>query len=408
MKIIEMIKRNMSLITDVVYNTIAFGLYIFSMHILLMPYLSDALRPEINAEMVFFVVILNIFIAAFGHQLGMVKQLKTLEEKNQEANKDYESILFITNILISVVIFIIFLFFGISPVNSAILTLVIAICNSKNYYLAFYRKERNFKKIGIMNGIFLVNIIIGILLHKMLKIETLYWIPVLLAEGFSTLYAYIDLKMYKKRKLKRTKNIKKTFSQYINLVFGSLIENASAYGDKLLILPVLGKEVMNIYYAGTVLSKIVYLVINPINSVIMAWMTSSEITEKKNFIKKFVFVNIILMGLTFLLNLPLTYVATYILYRQYFEVISSVVVLLSISCALGVGNSIIFNLVLRFTDVKNIKYINIIKLIVFIVAGYFGALWWGMTGFIIGMIMSKAVLWFMYLFLLRKVEEDKR
>lgn len=403
-KIKKLILKNETLIFDVIYNTLAFGLYIISMHILLMPYLARNLSKDVNAEIVFFVIIMNIITSSFGFQLGMTKQLKTIQEEGKRINRDYESILVVTNVIISIVTFIILITFGISITNTIFLTIVVIISNSKAYYQAFYRKNRNFKKIGIMNAIFLVNVIVGLILHRVIQIETLYWLPLFMAEGFSTLYAYIDLNIYKAWKADKSKEIKTTFKEYLNLVLGSLIDNASAYGDKILILPVLGKETMNIYYAGTVLSKMVYLVINPINGVILAWMTSSKIDAKKSFINKYIGVNLFLMLITFALNVPLTYLATYFLYRNYFEVISSIVILLSISCAFGVGNSILYNVVLRFTDVKNIKYINVVKLVVFLVAGYYGAKMWGMPGFVLGMIISKLVLWLMYVYLLKKVE----
>lgn len=403
MKLGKILGKNKDLFKDLIFNTLAFGLYIMSMHILLMPYLAKVLDVNLNSQIVLFVMVLNILTSSFGHQLGMVLQLNTLEDRDKPATRNYDWLLRITSLLLIVVSLVILLLYRIPLVTSIILTLVLLIGNDRAYYLAYYRKERKFHKIGLMNGLYFIAILLGILLHRFVDQLALYWIPLLLAELASSIFAFIDLKIYSQWKLPKTEELKLRSNQYINLIISNLIANGTAYGDKLLALPLLGKEMMNIYYSGTVLAKMIYLVINPINGVLLAWMTGKHIEQRQKYINKFVGINIGLMILTFVINIPLTYAAIYFLYPQNGSVLYPAVIPLSISCALGVGNTTLINLFLKFANVSHLKYLNLINLAAFFLLGSLGAKLWGLPGFIGGLILSKVILWVLYVLILKRV-----
>ena len=69
---------------------------------------------------------------------------------------------------------------------------------------------------------------------------------------------------------------------------------------------------MSAYYARTALSKMLFLVVNPINGVLLSYLATNEFGDGKSVARKQININIIITVLTFVLSMPMTYVATYI------------------------------------------------------------------------------------------------
>ena len=193
--------------------------------------------------------------------------------------------------------------------------------------------------------------------------------------------------------IRKRKNYKELKKSYLDLSFASLLTNFPTYADKLLILPLLGSATMSAYYAGTALSKMLFLVINPINGVLLSYLATDEFGDEKRVIKRQVNINFIIIIITFLLSLPLTYLATYIFYNQFLDKVVEILIPLSIIGTFAVASSLLKVVFLKFLDIRCLKFINILNIITFILFGTIGAKYFGLIGFAYGVALSKFLFW---------------
>lgn len=387
---------------DIINSGLSMGIYILATHVLFMPFMAKHLSVDMNAELVFFVMVYTILATAFGGTLGTLFQInKKAPMENKNHISSYIRWLQIINIIVAVVVAIILKIYGASIVNCIILALITILINTRYYNEACFRDERKFDKLAIYNGIYLISILIGIVVVKKF-IPEIYYFPLMLAETVVVLLQSIDLNIFKNLKLENKKEVKDLAKKHSHLTTAELLSTSVSYADKLMILPLLGKEIMNIYYSGTVLSKMIFLVIKPINSVMLAWLTNSKINEPKKLLKKYLNINVLMVLFTFVLSIPMIYATTWILYKQNLEVIKTLLVPLSLVSAFSVGSTLLYTMYLKFSDVKNIKYINIATLIIFIIFAVPGAKIYGVIGFAYGNAISKFIRWMIYYQLLKE------
>ena len=159
---------------------------------------------------------------------------------------------------------------------------------------------------------------------------------------------------------------------------------------------------MSAYYAGTVLSKMMFLVVNPMNAVLLSWLSGDRVTDKNVVIRRQIQVNMIILVVVFLISFPLTYFLMKILYSQFFDQVIAVILPLSLLSAFSIASSFLRVVFLRYYDLKTLKYVNIIHLVVFLTAAPLGAMFYGLGGFTLGVAASKATLWITFLWMLKK------
>ncbi len=402
-----------SFVKDLINNTFAFGLYIVSIHAIFMPYMAKQLEVSDNAKLLFFVMVSNILTLSLGQELGILYQVKN-RELSEESEADFRNLSWKTNVLMFIFMFVLLFFLKEVWVNAPIFSLleslafalVSVLTGTKFYYQGLYRNEKRFKSIGIINSIFLGGILVGILLFH-LGFKHI-WLTLFIAEGASNLYIVFDRKLLGRFSVKKTSDYKGLRNSYLDLSFATLLTNFPTYADKLLILPLLGDAVMSSYYAGTVVSKILFFLVNPINGVLLAHLTSDDSLDQGAILKKQIKANLLVVLLTFLVSLPLIYVATFILYKQFLPQVLSILIPLAVIATFSVASCLLRVLFLTFKELKFLKYINILHILAFIFFGVLGALFFGLPGFAYGIGLSKIILWASFYILLKKGAETEQ
>ena len=377
-------------VKDVINNVFAFGIYMLSMHILFLPYMARHLEVNDNAKLLLFIMITNIATLSLGNELGVLYQVES-KGKTEDDRVNFRILLFRTNTILFIFIVLILYILKFSLIESIMFGIISTLTNIRLYYAGYLRKEKKFKLIGVINLLFLTGIVLGILLFK--KGLTFLWTGLLLAEILSNIYIFIKVDNSNRMSIRKRKNYKELKKSYLDLSFASLLTNFPTYADKLLILPLLGSATMSAYYAGTALSKMLFLVINPINGVLLSYLATDEFGDEKRVIKRQVNINFIIIIITFLLSLPLTYLATYIFYNQFLDKVVEILIPLSIIGTFAVASSLLKVVFLKFLDIRCLKFINILNIITFILFGTIGAKYFGLIGFAYGVALSKFLFW---------------
>lgn len=384
-----------SLLNDVIINAIAFCIYTFAQQILLLPILSKILDKDSYASLVIFISLLNLVCSVLGGQLGAVREIRNLDYKKEKSYDDFRILLKYISILVFVFMFLALLIMKYPFYQVILLSLLALLTNIRFYIQCFFRIKEQYTKLVKQNICYLVGISLGLYIAY---ITNNFIFPLLIGELLAFIYVLFNTNIINK-KLNRTPLFKTTIKKYFYLSSASLLSNSLTFIDKIIVFPLLGPISLAAYYAGTTLSKIIYLIINPINSVLLVKLSNSSNNGLK-IISKVLELSIPLVIIISLINIPVIYLSSLILYGQYLNIIKGILIYLSIACAFDTITSIMNSLVLRYAESHEITIVYIIHIIIFTICGIVGAKYFGLKGFVISSIITKFELWLSFIVLL--------
>lgn len=393
---IEKIKKNKKIIMDLFFNTFGFGIYIIAQQIVLLPIMAKVFNENDFSKIVLYVSVFAIITNVLGSELGIVRQVKRDEENN---SGNYNRILLQLIPFIIIVSSISLVALGFSLIEIVLLTITILLGNVRLYASAFFRNNKDFKNIVIQNIIYLIGVVLGIIIIYKIK---LIWIPMLVAEVLCLIFNIIKTDVFKVKPIKtdENKNIWKTFRDFGIISF---LVNMTTYFDKIIIYPILGESAVSVYYSTSSMSKVLALITNPMHGVILSWIKGNDENFKKKITRMTLKVNIPIIIITFIIGLPITYLAVMILYPQYLNSALPLILPVTIAMAFNTVSTIVKAILLKYIDSKKLVkeyviYIGILIVLAIVMSNLFG-----IVGFAYATAISKIALWFMFILNLNKI-----
>lgn len=395
----KLIKKYKTFFVDIFLNTLAFGIYIFSQQIILLPLLAKYTPEAVYAKYLIYISLLNLLCNSVGSQLGVTRQIGV---DDQDREEEYFTALTILSTLVGIVsiIFLAIIDYGI--IEIIVLTTTILLSNRRCYVRYLYRMEGKYQNIIYQNMLYLFGIGVGLLAFYF---KVIFWLPMMLAEIATLVYDLTQRKVSIKP-LKYTSGVKNIFKKFSGYNISNLLSNACTLIDKILISPLLGQFNLIVYTVGNTVSKFMALITNPIEDVILTWISKLKNNSSKIIILAINF-SLIMIVVFSVVTVPIIYLVTKILYSQYLVNVKDIMYYLSISGAISFASSMMKSFVVRYS--KSIKLVNVylIHIIVFTVFGYVGVKLYGLTGFVISTIFSRLQLLIAFIVILKKVLNEK-
>lgn len=399
------IKKYKSFFSDMILNMIGFGIYIVSQQIILLPILNKIVEENVYANIVLYISILNVVCNTTGGELGNVRLVRDSEYKEKNIIGDFTRILVILFPIISVIVFPLFIYLKYSVIGSLIFTLTILLANIRLYSTCYYRLRQNYTKVIIQNILYLIGIVTGLGLFILTKnMYILLLVPELLSLGYALKNSDI-LEM----KLTKTKEMLETVKKFFQLGFVSFLTNLMDYFDRFLIYPMFGAAAIAMYYAVNSMAKVTSLITNPMSNVILSWVSNiGGQGNKAKILKMTLFANIPVIILVALLTMPCSYAALWILYHDYIYVSEAISLILpiSITTAFGTAAALIKSVLLKYSNTNKLVFTYIIYFIIFIGLGYFFSKTAGLQGFAIANLISRIILWGLFIILLLSSKKE--
>lgn len=392
---LEKLKKIKNLIRDLFFNTLGFGIYIATQQILLMPIMAKIFPEEEFAKIVLYISVFAIVTNVLGSELGIVKQVKRDEIRE---NSDYNRILlqlFPFIILVSIVTLYILKF---NVIEIIMLTITILLGNTRLYSAAHFRANKDFKKIVIQNVLYLIGTVLGLFITYKLKMIA---IPMLLAEVICLIFDILNTDIIKTG-VSKTQSNKEIWKTFAGFGFISFLINMTTYFDKIIIYPILGDNAVNVYYATSSMSKILSLITNPLHGVILSWLKGNDDEFKRKVTTVTLKANIPMLIITFVLSIPLTYIAVMILYPQYLEDSRKLIIPICIGVAFSTAASIVKAILMKYIESKKLVKIYVIYIIILFLGATIASYYIGITGFAYAISLASVSLWIMFILLLNK------
>lgn len=403
----EFLKKYKSFASDMILNMIGFGIYIVAQQILLLPLVSKWVNDNIYSSFVLYISILNVICNVTGGELGNVRLVTDSKYKEKNLIGDFTRILVYISPIISIIVLPIFIgYMKFSVIASILLTITILLANIRLYSTCYYRLEKKFSKVIIQNIFYCVGIVISLVVFYFYRnICLLLFIP-----EFISLYYALKNSDILKMKMQKTIEIIETVKKFFQLGIVSLFTNLMDYFDKFLIYPMFGATSVAVYYAVNSMSKIANLITNPMSSVILSWVSNTSGEKTKNKILKATLVaNIPVLLITTILTAPLTYIALKILYSQYVSEALSLIIPIALTTAFSIAASLIKSVLLKYSNTNKLVITYFIYFAIFVLFSYFLSKSNGLQGFAFANLISRIILWgmFIILLILSKKEEKK-
>ena len=171
------------------------------------------------------------------------------------------------------------------------------------------------------------------------------------------------------------------FSRGFFLMLSYLITNTTLNIDRLVIRQVLGNEQVTWYYVTSLIGKTLVLLIAPINTIVISYLTKRKELLNRNQFGKAVLVGGGVAGVFFLGCQVGTPLFVWLFYHDLFPSIKGLVTVVNLAQVLGLFSAFLFILVLTFTDEKWQLWIQLAHFVILLTTSVLAAKNYGMIGF---------------------------
>ena len=377
-------------IRDFSVYTFAFGLYIFSQQVLIMPIISRNTNEKIFSEIILFITFFNIFCIVIGDELSNTRIARNKVYNKKYADGDFFYLLFFLTICLIFLVIIANIFINISWLKIFIFCLIISLGVSRYFLMSFYKIDQKFKSILKANIFYLFGSICGLFLF--FNYQLLY-APFLVAEILSILFICLDLFYLNKHSItfERTREFENTKKMFSNLSITAIIINLISYMDRVMILPILGASSMAIYFSASSTSKILALIANPLSSFLLSKMGTNDNLDKKNILRFAIKYFLPMIIVFFSASLILCFIAINFLYPQYYFPAINLIYPISLAVSLSLVNILFKPFLILTVKSKLVLYSNIFYAVTFMLSIYPMVYFGGLYGFACSVALGRLI-----------------
>ena len=388
---------------DMTLNIAATAIPTFVLQLVILPLLSRDMSDSRYGLLVTIIALLNVVPSTIGNALNNVRLI--YGEKENESG-DYNALLLILAAVNLVAVASITYLYEkeISAVSLFLILLISLMWLAREYFIVAFRIKLNYIHILISNITLVIGYAAGYLLFK----ATGRWQYIYLL-GLACSLAFIFWKSdLWKEPLKRTDSFRGITIQTVLLTLAGLLTRITTYADKMLVFPFLGGAVVSVYYAATLFGKAISLVITPVSSVMLSYLSKRRKKDDD------------LFRLTFLCSAAVCICAYFLciavsrpilglLYPQFVDEAMKYIWITTGTTILVALISIVNPFVLRFFDMKWQLVINGAYVLFYVVLSLslLGA--YGLWGFCVGALAATSVKLLFTLFIYHrcKANEEK-
>ena len=278
---------------DMVYTMGANVVMQIILQIILYPTLNKFFGESITGTILYFMGIVYIFPQAIGTALCNTRLIsrKTMDT----TNGDFSKILISSCVVCGAICF----YFGYKEENDLLFSVLFAVFTAiyaiRMYALVEFRLQNNFKGYFIYHLIVSCGYLIGLGLYFLVH----YWLIIfLIGEVFGIVYSLIRGNIFNREK--PTGNIKKNLKDYLMLVFSILLRDGVNQYDKVVIFTLVSSNLVVQYNAVSLIGKLLQMLINPVNTLIVTYLSAKNKGFTKSKFRKFTLISLG-SGLLFLL-----------------------------------------------------------------------------------------------------------
>lgn len=374
--------------TDTVWSAAAAFMMNIVMQIVVYPYFSRNMSDEQYGNILYLISLVSIVVSSVGGGANTIRLKASVSGRTE--NGDYNIILLGASILNIPFAAAVALFGGVSmSVGEAILFWLLT-CTSifRTYSDVAFRLELNYHRYFRYYSFVCLGYLIGIILF----VATGYWIlTLLMGELFAILYAVVRSNLYRERPLLPSTQFRRILLPFLYLLLSNLLVNIVYNSERAILKFLVNGTAVTIYYLASLAGKLVFLVVSPLNGVLIAHLTRYKGSLTKKMIFQICFALLTLAVVATFVCVGASYGFIYLFYPQNFESVRPYILIATLPQLVYTASSVFGVFLLRFAKEKYFLFVNVALLSALICIVLPFTKIWGIAGFAIGYLIAMIV-----------------
>jgi len=373
------------ILKNLIYNIAATAIPIVALQLLLLPLISKHIDDDSYGLAVTIIALMNICPGVLGVALNNIRLIDYKEGGQNSGN--FQRILLELCIINVFIVTLVSIYYEKTIDTGTILTVFLSLLwVIREYYIVQFQEKLQYSNILVNNILMTIGYLAGYGLFVLIGNWQLVYIVGYL---IGMLHIIIKGDIWKETPVK-TREIGHFRKETYWLSLSAILIRVTTYADRLLLYPILGGRLVSVYYAATVIAKLVSMAINPISSVLLAYMSKMQKRPKKalNIVLLLTAV-VCIVGYAFILLVSRMVLS--ILYAEYLEEALPLVPYTTLAMVIYVMISVLNPLILKFFDMKWQLILNGSNAIVYVMFSLIGLKMYGIVGFCIGIVIVNAI-----------------
>lgn len=396
--------KKKKVVIDVALNVVATALPLCVLQLAVLPLMAQDMSGDKYGLVVTTLSIFSILPGVLGTTLNNIRLIFQNKYDEEGLRGDFNVILLWSGMGCAIACAFLFVFFGETDSVSICLLFIASLTwISREYYLVAFRLRIDYRSILVCNVIQAFGYILGYSLFLVLN----QWILVyLVGQGISLAYILCKSDLHKEP-FKLTKLFSETVSSISALSISHFLTRFMGYSDRMLLFPIIGGASVGVYYVSTLVGKIASMAVNPVNSVMLTYLSKRQNKPGKAFyitMLSGLIVCIVSYCLIMLFGRPVLG----FLYPGYVDEAMVYLPITSVTALLYVLISIAQPFTLKYYSMKWQIIINGVTCLAYVLLGMLFLNAYGLMGFCVGVLIANtAKLLFMLAVYLFKMPDSK-
>ena len=385
-KVKDSLKRG--ILGDVFFKLLANIVQTIVRNIIVLPFLASYFIANEYGELVTVIGVITTVSAGLGNSLLSARLVMESNYTHKNLQGDFNIICWIASGLSVIATpFIAIAFPNQSYSNLIVIALILFLETFTGYQSGWFILKQAYRKLVLYTLVGGIGFGIGILGTNIFGIWTLTY-------ACSDIFCFIFLCLFSpllKEKSILTGNLKMTLQKYSVLIITTLISNALAYMDRLMLYPTIGSETVAIYTTASFFGKAFSLISTPVSSIMLGYYATERIKLNR---KKYWTINLgmlVVLGAFMLITALFGEWFTGILYPQLIQQAAPFILLANLSSAIGATAQITKSATLKYAKTYWTLVIQAIYAIVYIGLGLLMANGYGLWGFTYSVLIANTI-----------------
>lgn len=367
-------------IVDSALNVVAVALPTAALQLLVFPMAAAGLDSDSYGLLTTVFALMNLVPGTLGLALCNIRLLYNSNYADKGVAGDFPLLLRSSCLLAAVPIAGVLLFYGVREAANLIFALLTTcIWLMREYYGVAFRIRLDFKAVLICN----VGLAVGYLAGYALFRVSTCWGVILLTGQLVSLALILPRTDLWKDPATKTELYSKVRTDVVQFSAAAFLSRCISYSDRVLLFPMIGGHLVSVYYVSTLIGKMLSMVITPLNTVLLSYISRGRTKPVKLF-ALLLASGLILASVGFVVVLLIAEPVLKVLYPQF---VDEAMVYLPISSAAALVYSVstvVNSFLVRFYDMSWQTRINALLLGVYVIFAYGGYLLGGLMGFCVG------------------------
>ena len=367
-------------IVDSALTVVAVALPTAALQLLVFPMAAAGLDSDSYGLLTTVFALMNLVPGTLGLALCNIRLLYNSNYADKGVAGDFPLLLRSSCLLAAVPIAGVLLFYGVREAANLIFALLTTcIWLMREYYGVAFRIRLDFKAVLICN----VGLAVGYLAGYALFRVSTCWGVILLTGQLVSLALILSRTDLWKDPATKTELYSKVRTDVVQFSAAAFLSRCISYSDRVLLFPMIGGHLVSVYYVSTLIGKMLSMVITPLNTVLLSYISRGRTKPVKLF-ALLLASGLILASVGFVVVLLIAEPVLKVLYPQF---VDEAMVYLPISSAAALVYSVstvVNSFLVRFYDMSWQTRINALLLGVYVIFAYGGYLLGGLMGFCVG------------------------